>query len=1206
MKSYRLKLSLICMAFFLTGALGYLFEHVYYHSGNRLIPFEIFKNEWKNKEEETEKTLDKLSELIADNRLEAVTEFDFKNHDIGYYIFKNDNLVYWSNNQLGILTLTDLKNNHFCALSNAYCVTKSRTVGDYTVLGVIKIKNNYKSTNSYIKNNFAKGFRLDSNIGLNASTPDSPYALTSNDGKYLFSLVYKDDIVSDDIYAYLSLTCWWLCVGFFFLSFYSLSVWASKRSKRPFRTFLFILAIYTAIVSVLLHINVPHILFGTTIFSPIYYGSGTLLSSLGHLLIVTVLFCTTIVIFYFHIPLKIVRKKDYRSILYIAFVQIFSICIFLVLVWLFADLNDNSSVELSLYSVDHLSPYSVIAYLLVLCWITAFVLLRDKCIALIKVRTTYRQLVIQNIAIAAAMALLMVWFNSTFFAFTFIWYGVLCCVIDSFRFSKEKPLSYQTLALAVFVFSLYVSWFIYSRQDQKRIDKYQIVAENMVIKGNGSFDIVSESILKDVEDEIKNDGNLRRYLAYGNKKIANEQIVHYLTKYYFKNYWDAYNINVQVLPITDQNNNRYNKLISDGSVKLYNTNYFYCSNQKDNPFDYLGVFSYPNPTDTTMLYVELYAKERINYGYSDAVLDKSERARLNISSAKYEKEVLQWQWGKFEYPNLYSFPKTMKNGIASVCVDKHKHYFFSFPNDTHIVISEERPNDFVAYILFWTYIFSIYLAIVFVGKFVFMRIQKIQTINSLFTKIRIQFIWYIVASLAVVFCISILYINEQNFSSQRKHQMTITKYIKFELERFIVDNDSLPSKTAINFFLHDLSKLYETDIHLYNASGELISTSVPYIFAKGFASKLINPNPYFGTNNHELIQTEYIGSFKYLASYLPVIDTDGRIVAYVCLPSFLSYKKLASNLFNLLAIFLLIYFVFIVLSSIIGVFLSKRLSRPIKTIEEKLRAVKLGKQNEKIDYQAAPDDEIGMLIVQYNQMVDQLAESAELLAQSERELAWREMAQQIAHEIKNPLTPMKLTIQQLQRAKNMDKETFDNYFEKTAGVLIEQIDNLSSIASEFSNFARMPAAKLVRINIVDKLIAVVNLFKNNYEETDIVYLSTIEKAFIKADKEQMTQLFNNLLKNAIQSIPPDRDGKIRIELDITQNQVVISVSDNGTGIPPAVQAKLFTPNFTTKSSGMGLGLSIVKSIVTTSHGEISFTTQEGEGTKFIVKFPLVK
>ena len=101
-----------------------------------------------------------------------------------------------------------------------------------------------------------------------------------------------------------------------------------------------------------------------------------------------------------------------------------------------------------------------------------------------------------------------------------------------------------------------------------------------------------------------------------------------------------------------------------------------------------------------MLYVELYAKERINYGYSDAVLDKSERARLNISSAKYEKEVLQWQWGKFEYPNLYSFPKTMKNGIASVCVDKHKHYFFSFPNDTHIVISEERPNDFVAYILF--------------------------------------------------------------------------------------------------------------------------------------------------------------------------------------------------------------------------------------------------------------------------------------------------------------------------------------------------------------------------------------------------------------------------------------------------------------------------------------------------------------------------
>ena len=189
-------------------------------------------------------------------------------------------------------------------------------------------------------------------------------------------------------------------------------------------------------------------------------------------------------------------------------------------------------MELSLYSVDHLSPYSVIAYLLVLCWITAFVLLRDKCIALIKVRTTYGQLVIQNIAIAAAMALLMVWFNSTFLLS--LLFGTACFAALLTRSVLARKTSVVPNAGSDGICSQpFVSWFIYSRQDQKRIDKYQIVAENMVIKGNGSFDIVSESILKDVEDEIKNGGNLR-LPRLRQQKIANEQIVHYLTKYYFK------------------------------------------------------------------------------------------------------------------------------------------------------------------------------------------------------------------------------------------------------------------------------------------------------------------------------------------------------------------------------------------------------------------------------------------------------------------------------------------------------------------------------------------------------------------------------------------------------------------------------------------------------------------------------------------------
>ena len=201
---------------------------------------------------------------------------------------------------------------------------------------------------------------------------------------------------------------------------------------------------------------------------------------------------------------------------------------------------------------------------------------------------------------------------------------------------------------------------------------------------------------------------------------------------------------------------------------------------------------------------------------------------------------------------------------------------------------------------------------------------------------------------------------------------------------------------------------------------------------------------------------------------------------------------------------------------------------------------------------------------------------------------------------------MKLTIQQLQRAKSLDEEAFNNYFEKSARILVEQIDSLSLIATEFSNFARIPVAHLVRVDIAAKLISVVDLFKNNYEEVDIVYLTTLDQVYIMADADQMTQLFNNLLRNAIQAIPSTQKGRVVVELDCDDEFVKISITDNGCGISDEVAGKLFTPNFTTKSSGMGLGLSIVKNIITVSQGEISFTTQVNVGTTFYVKFPLVK
>ena len=245
-----------------------------------------------------------------------------------------------------------------------------------------------------------------------------------------------------------------------------------------------------------------------------------------------------------------------------------------------------------------------------------------------------------------------------------------------------------------------------------------------------------------------------------------------------------------------------------------------------------------------------------------------------------------------------------------------------------------------------------------------------------------------------------------------------------------------------------------------------------------------------------------------------------------------------------------------------------------------------------------------MLVREYNHMVDQLAVSAEKLARSERESAWREMAKQIAHEIKNPLTPMKLSVQQLQRSTEKDPENQKKSIRQIAQTLIDQIDHLSTIATEFSNFAQMPRTNNEEVNLQEKIMKISELFRNTEQmeiETDF---DLKNPAVVFADREQITRVFINLLKNAIQSIPEDREGKIGIRLETDEWLARVKVMDNGKGIPDEMGDKLFQPNFTTKSSGMGMGLAIVKSIVENAGGTIRYETELGKGTTFIIELPL--
>jgi nitrogen fixation/metabolism regulation signal transduction histidine kinase len=218
------------------------------------------------------------------------------------------------------------------------------------------------------------------------------------------------------------------------------------------------------------------------------------------------------------------------------------------------------------------------------------------------------------------------------------------------------------------------------------------------------------------------------------------------------------------------------------------------------------------------------------------------------------------------------------------------------------------------------------------------------------------------------------------------------------------------------------------------------------------------------------------------------------------------------------------------------------------------------------------------------------------------------MARQVTHEIKNPLTPMKLSIQMMQRMKKEnDSERFDEFFDKSSKVLIEQIESLSAIATAFSNFAKMPEAQKERLNICDSVMSVAELFRHNDENVAVNCDICNSIIFILADKTQLKQVFSNIIKNAIQSIPQSRnDGEVNISARTDEKQITIEIKDNGSGIPADIKERIFTPNFTTKNSGMGLGLAIVKNIVNNNDGDIWFNSEEGKGTTFFVRFPVIK
>jgi two-component system nitrogen regulation sensor histidine kinase NtrY len=544
-------------------------------------------------------------------------------------------------------------------------------------------------------------------------------------------------------------------------------------------------------------------------------------------------------------------------------------------------------------------------------------------------------------------------------------------------------------------------------------------------------------------------------------------------------------------------------------------------------------------------------------------------------------------------------------------------------SDDNFVVVVKRDNSSVEDITLFAYLFSAFLFLVALFRLAALLIwsrlhwSQLKTYwqMNIRSQIHTTIIFISLFSFVVIGVATILFfINRYNRNNQdrlNKAMQVMVSEVQSKLAEVGDYGETSRlyypgSRAEVQRLIESIAQVHATDINLYDLDGNLEFSSNLMVYNKGILSKKMNPLAWYHLHELNHIQfagDEQIGGVPYTSVYRPLRDKDGSAYAYLNIPSFTTRDELKEEISNfLVTIINLNAFIFLIAGTI-ALFLTNRITIFFTLISRKMQEINLGKTNEVVEWHR--NDEIGVLVKEYNKMVKKLEESALALAKSEREGAWREMARQVAHEIKNPLTPMKLSIQYLQKAIDNNSVNVKEMAASVAKTLVEQIDHLSKIASDFSQFANIGNPKKEVFDLHEMLYSLVSL----YETTDNLLFKWVPvhpKILVYADKTQLNRLFTNLLQNALEACVGKGRRVISISEEIREETIIVKVTDNGEGIPAEMQSKIFIPNFTTKSSGTGLGLAMSKTIVEQAKGKIWFDTVEGEGTTFYVELPLLR
>ncbi|HEY0679779.1 MAG TPA: HAMP domain-containing sensor histidine kinase [Chitinophagaceae bacterium] len=972
------------------------------------------------------------------------------------------------------------------------------------------------------------------------------------------------------------------------------------------------------------------------LFDPTIYSSGMLQSSLGDLLINAFLFCW----------LALFIRRESAGMYFVAdksklnqWIRVIVILAFLVLsTFYFANLIRSliadGRISFNVIDFFSLTIYSAVGFIVLACLALGYFFLSQILVRIIY--PTMKQYPLIIYMIVATMGLLVITFvrapsAATANLFILGWLLFFMWLLYQRYFGGlHGNLNPTEVLFWLFIFSLSIAGVIITENSRIEWEQRKRQAERLLFQADPS----SERRLSIALTYFDNDflyPNFERFKTDTSNRFLKDS----LANKNFSGFLDEYDNRIYTFladgrPLFNEEPVSFDTLntifsITDKTTSIPDIKYF------EKSFDKFAYIFKKEITDSLFRTVGyLFVLSEPKSYKSEALIPELFRQPKEVAadySPIYSYAIYN-NGGLISYYNDYEFSIRLKEeDVPKKEFDQIKRNGYDELWYRHskgkVVIIAKKDNTAIEAITLFAYLFSAFLFLLASFRLISLIIQSRFRLKELkntwqlnirsqihSTIIFISLLSFVVIGIATI----IFFVNRYNRNNLERLSRAIqimTDELQTEIADHSIFNDNIKlyetgSTRELELLVNEVAEIHDADINLYDLNGNLIVSSNPMIYDKSILSNKMDARAFYKLHNSQLVQfvnEEEVGLLSYLSIYCPVRDDNGNAYAYLNIPSFTSQQALKQEISNfLVTIINLNAFIFLIAGAI-ALFITNRITSSFTLIGQKMQQINLGKLNEEIRWDRT--DEISELVKEYNTMVHKLEDSAAALAKSEREGAWRQMARQVAHEIKNPLTPMKLSIQYLQKAIDNNSPNVKELTGNVARTLVEQIDHLSKIASDFSQFANIGNVRNEVFDLHEVISSITALYEAN-ERLEFTWTPVRQRVMVMMDKTQINRLLTNLLQNAIEACYKKEIRKVSLTEEIQDHSILIKITDNGEGIPDAMQQKIFVPNFTTKSSGTGLGLAMSKAIVELVRGDIWFETAESVGTTFFVKLPVLR